>query len=335
MSTKPSDVGRFAVDSNDLDATNLTVPLSGQRDTGWTHGQQPPSGIENYLHSIAYRWRKYLSDGALSGDHSIAGKLSVDGNFTTGGGATIARDLAVGGNATVGGTLGVTGTTTHGGDVTLAPGKSVHVSGGGRYRHDTWTVRIPAFAGLPQSSTALWGFFSGGIVGAPLPLWCIPIVLPEGAHITAIRARVQDNASGPTKLTLITTKSIDDTENGFGATGTTSDGSGGWQTLAHSGFSEPVAPRTIYYASVFTFTGTAAGRFAWIEVDYDELAEARFGERTAEAHGRIAGLDAGRIMTSSVNQDQDPPSNQRGGAARAVRSGFLPAMAHRPTRSWS
>jgi len=81
MSTKPADTGRFAVDGVDVDAVNISAPSSGLRDTGFPNNYVPPAGEFNYLENLAYRWRKYLSDGAFTGGVS-ADTLTVAGATT-------------------------------------------------------------------------------------------------------------------------------------------------------------------------------------------------------------------------------------------------------------
>jgi hypothetical protein len=66
MSTKPTDVGRFAVDGSDHDAANISPPSSGRRDTGYTLNYVPPSSEANYLENVAYRWRRWLNDGDVA-----------------------------------------------------------------------------------------------------------------------------------------------------------------------------------------------------------------------------------------------------------------------------
>lgn len=87
MSTKPSDLVRWGVDGGDADTTNLTVPSSGEKDTGWTLGQDPSSGVFNWLGNRSYRWFKYLSDGAFQGASTFDSSLGISGSATVGGGA--------------------------------------------------------------------------------------------------------------------------------------------------------------------------------------------------------------------------------------------------------
>lgn len=72
MATKPTVAdARWATDE-----TNNTPPSSGQRDTGWTPGQDGVSDYDNVLKLEAYKWFQYLSDGAFTGAFSFASTIS-------------------------------------------------------------------------------------------------------------------------------------------------------------------------------------------------------------------------------------------------------------------
>lgn len=74
MSSKPViSLARWA----DLVGSFVTAPSSGLRDTGFVDGTPADADIVNYEINQLYKWALYLSDGALSGDVSIAGSLSV------------------------------------------------------------------------------------------------------------------------------------------------------------------------------------------------------------------------------------------------------------------
>ena len=59
--TKPSVVPRWARTAAGAAASNVTTPTSGQQDTGWTAGQQPPSGIKNFLEQLNGDWLAQLA----------------------------------------------------------------------------------------------------------------------------------------------------------------------------------------------------------------------------------------------------------------------------------
>ncbi len=102
MTTKPSDLGRFAVDGSDVDATNISAPTSGLRDTGFTDNYIPPAAEFNYLENVAYRWRQYLDDGDFTGGVSVD-TLTVTGNTTFGGNFDVVGTLKVGRDVEIGG----------------------------------------------------------------------------------------------------------------------------------------------------------------------------------------------------------------------------------------
>lgn len=62
MASKPSNLARWAETGGGTPAANITEPASGQKDTGWTNGQQPPSSYFNWWMTTIYAWIKYLDD---------------------------------------------------------------------------------------------------------------------------------------------------------------------------------------------------------------------------------------------------------------------------------
>lgn len=81
MAAKPTlDRVRWAETAGGTPAAGMTEPTSGKKDTGWAVGELPPRETFNWWEHEAYLWFKYLSDGALTGDHSIGGQFSVTGN---------------------------------------------------------------------------------------------------------------------------------------------------------------------------------------------------------------------------------------------------------------
>jgi hypothetical protein len=219
---------------------------------------------------------------ALSGTLGVTGNTTVGGTLGVTGNTTVGGTLGVTGNTTVGGTLGVTGNTTVSGTLsvtglitataglTAAANQHVTVSGNGLFKHGLVTLRLPALNGLPLNSSDTWTQDAGGVKGTPLFSWTIPITLPDGKRILNLRVRVKDNATGPTKLTFISTKAVDGSETGFGGAAVVSAGTGAYQTLIKSAVNETLAAGTNYYVNVFTSTGSALGSFAWLEVDYDQ-----------------------------------------------------------------
>jgi fibronectin-binding autotransporter adhesin len=190
MATKPNIAdSRWAVNGVDADAANVTAPSSGQRDTGYALNQIPPSSVENYLRNRVYRWLQYLSDGQLSGNHSIAGALGVTGL------ATLAS-AAVTGAATVGGTLGVTGAMNVGGGVTVGSNQNITLTGTGDLKHGDRVLALSAMSGqstnnntwsVPVASFSLTSTTNGTLF--------VPVPLHVGDRIKSVSYAVAGNNS--------------------------------------------------------------------------------------------------------------------------------------------
>jgi hypothetical protein len=73
MSTKPATVPTWATDVS----AALLTPTAGKRARGFVPGKRPAAQYFNWLANAAGAWFQYLSDGALSGDHTLAGNLTL------------------------------------------------------------------------------------------------------------------------------------------------------------------------------------------------------------------------------------------------------------------
>lgn len=83
MASKPVlDDARWAETGGGTPASGITAPSSGKKDTGWVPGEKPAAQIFNHILHEAYKWFKYLSDGAFTGTHSFAGSTSFAGGLT-------------------------------------------------------------------------------------------------------------------------------------------------------------------------------------------------------------------------------------------------------------
>jgi hypothetical protein len=113
-------------------------------------------------------------------------------------------------------------------------------------------------SGVVVSATATWmGQVSGLIVGT---------------RIVAVRARVTDSASGPTKLQLVMNVANGGAGPGTGGGPTgPSAGTGALQTLSLSGLSIVVASGFVYFPSVSIVSGSAACLVWQVEIDIDRL----------------------------------------------------------------
>lgn len=74
MATKPTIAdARWATDGG----AELTAPSSGLRDSGFVATTPIVADYVNVEFKEFYKWALYLSDGALTGDHSVAGNFST------------------------------------------------------------------------------------------------------------------------------------------------------------------------------------------------------------------------------------------------------------------
>jgi hypothetical protein len=71
MSAKPSQLPRFAGTAVGSPSVEVVEPTSGQKDSGWDEGQDPPAGYFNWLHFRTFEWCQYVNDGDLRGKHTI------------------------------------------------------------------------------------------------------------------------------------------------------------------------------------------------------------------------------------------------------------------------
>lgn len=92
------------------DATNRTDPPSGQKDTGWTPNQVPPSSYFNWWMNLVYEWVLYLKNLASEAFTWTAAHI-----FTSG--ITVSKTAGVAITAT-----GGTGTGAHGLNATAGSG---------------------------------------------------------------------------------------------------------------------------------------------------------------------------------------------------------------------
>lgn len=94
MATKPTiALARFA----DQVGSDVVDPTSGLRDTGFVDNTDIEQGFVNALFKQLYLWALYLSDGALTGNHSISGALSVASTLTISGAEVVSGALTIGG----------------------------------------------------------------------------------------------------------------------------------------------------------------------------------------------------------------------------------------------
>lgn len=172
MSTKPTDEARWAETAGGTPAANIVDPSSGQKDTGWTTNQIPPSAYFNDWMRKAYKWFEYLNDGALQGAHTFDS------------------------------TVGVTGLITATAGVTAAANQHVTVSGTGQYKHGDRVYNFsPADAkGINATDEAniVRSLGTLTLAGAPSgsDLFVLGFTLPAGKRIKTITYNYDRGGAG-------------------------------------------------------------------------------------------------------------------------------------------
>lgn len=155
MSTKPA-----TIPSWNTGGANRTTPTPTKLALGHTNGGQPASSEENWLSYWLCKWVEYLSDGALTGNH------------------------------TIGGTLGVTGLITASAGVTAAANQHITVSGTGEFKHGERTLAISPFAAARTANFTVLsdaGGYIGTTTGAADALIALP--LHKGDRIKVVKFR--------------------------------------------------------------------------------------------------------------------------------------------------
>jgi hypothetical protein len=77
MATKPTETLAFEPTGTAV----VTIP-TGKQAAGFRPGERPPAQYLNWLFRTLSRLYNYVVDGQFTGNHSIAGTLTVTGNFT-------------------------------------------------------------------------------------------------------------------------------------------------------------------------------------------------------------------------------------------------------------
>lgn len=96
--------------------------------------------------------------------------------------------------------------------------------------------------------------------------------LTVGERIVAVRARVLDNVTGPTKLELRLYSSLNGAAPTLIATSAASSGGGTSQTISVTGLTTVIASTTLYFTTVTFNTGSANSVVQTLEVDCDATA---------------------------------------------------------------
>lgn len=248
MSTKPAALATW--DSN---GTNSTPPTGGHQLNGYAVNEIPTSTELNGWMSLQGGWSSFVND-----------------IFTPGGPAN--GDMNIGNGAGAGGTITAAGLITGNAGVAAGVNQHMFVTGTGLYKHGLQTIEVPLAVPITGVFNPGAGFclsFSGGSANT---MAMAPFVLPIGKRILAIRAVIQDGATGPTKVNVglrVITQGFMSGAGLFGA-GAASSGAGTVQTIASSALTTIVAAGNTYWANILNITGAATCTIFNVQVDYDQ-----------------------------------------------------------------
>ncbi len=120
-----------------------------------------------------------------------------------------------------------------GSDGTYTPASGAHIvlAGTGKFKHGTRTLTLAPNMGSPETSSIVYSLMNGGVNGVDLQ-WQLAIPLEAGKRVTAIRCKVKDHATGPTKWSLLGMKSTNGAAVGsFTGAAVLSSGAGTTQTI--------------------------------------------------------------------------------------------------------
>lgn len=141
----------------------------------------------------------------------------------------------------------------------------VSSAGVGAFGQSTRTLQISPM------NIAGGGPWQGNIISGSDVVNGIPIELPNGSRITAVRARIKDSVTGPTTIRIALKSTVDHAASVTIATGTTSSGAGTAQTLTATGLTTTMVSGTNYFIGFDFISGATGCQSFWGEVDYDRL----------------------------------------------------------------
>lgn len=155
--------------------------------------------------------------------------------------------------------------------LTLPSNSFVKVQGTGSYKHGTKTITLSPNSGIQRQAAGLaYSAFNAKVSGVNLE-WCIPIPLPAGKRITAIRAKVKDHATGPQRITVALIRATNGASESVVASANTTGTAGTLQTVALAP-TETIVAGKVYEINYTTASGAGQTlEFYEAEVDYDEL----------------------------------------------------------------
>lgn len=225
------------------DGTNNDEPSAGQKATGWTPGQTGVSDYDNWYKKLVYDWCSYLNSGALEGNHSIDGTLTVEDSIEVD-----AITAPTTGLLAVDGDIETNGVYYFQGVQTLTIPSSMMYSSDNTKGHNVWL--------LNASGVAVYA----------------PIVLPVGAVILDWRCYFQKNTANTNVVDFQVNHSISGVDTGQGDAVSESGNATGNVTVS------PVAAQSItivagrsYHLEIDSPGGIApaADKIFHVEIDWN------------------------------------------------------------------
>lgn len=161
MATKPTKLPAW-----NTGGANNTEPSAGEKISGWTVGQQPPSSYFNWLQKLYYEWAAYLDDLEAQALHWTAAHIFDEKITVATSNATATAISGTGGSTSGHGVAGTAQATSSGtGVVGLALGTGHGVSGaaanasanGGNFVNNTNSATALKGTSTGTSSFGVWG----------------------------------------------------------------------------------------------------------------------------------------------------------------------------------
>jgi hypothetical protein len=256
MAAKPSATPRWA------NVGGIIVePSAGKKDVGWLDNEEPPAEYFNWFQNLAWQWTQYLSDGDLSGNHTISGALAVGGTLDVDGGTALQEFTAATGQ--VGGDFTaqrlITPSRLYHGPTYVALPLNYGIAGTGGV--SPWQFNSsgpPLWAGSPSAGAVLW--------------FGIPAIF--GSRILAYRVKLRNTVGGSISTSLVRVGGVvpPATETQIGATLNASTVETSFQYLVN----ELASPDNVFiqgnqrYVKIVSNNGTSGStQVLGVEYQYD------------------------------------------------------------------
>lgn len=296
MSAKPVTVPTWATNANfstgDFAGLPTKVaPSAGVRADGHIPETAPGPQHENYDRNLIGEWLTYLSDGALSGPHSITNTLSVVGLSVAHSDLLTASAYIQAGNgaSSVAALLVDGGIDVVPGSISNAKGLRVRAQGpialrdteAYRYCDSTGALTSPTRSGVqvPLRADGGWTWSGGYLVsdGTGNCLYVVDLKLPNGATLSEVRAGVNRAAGGAGNVELEVYSIAHDTGAAPGVSVATSLGSdatvgtgGGADRLAVSSMTFTQGVANIARVYIRDSASGGADALYWITMTYSD-----------------------------------------------------------------